>query len=129
MRRRLRMKKVVAIVIGVCMIATNISPIGAKAATKKFDVQLVGQSSDFLSGYYVTYKINGVTYRSDEAAQRINQIAFDHMEEADRKKVLNVFAYQPNKRWDQFGKDYSQEMVDWYNDVTGGRRDKTFCRY
>ena len=39
--------------------------------------------------YWVKYTINGVEYRSDEAAERVNQIAWGAMSHEDRLKTMD----------------------------------------
>ena len=113
------LKRIGAVVLSVSLIIGCIAPVKVEASDSKFDVSLTKTSGDILSGYYVEYTINGLKYRSDEVGQKINQIAFDHMSDSDKRKVLGVFAYQPKIRWNQFGKEFSQDMADWYNDVSG----------
>ncbi|MDO5318896.1 MAG: leucine-rich repeat protein [bacterium] len=64
-------------------------PLAADAVEVK--VTGFGTDSFFDWGYYITYTVNGRTYRSDEVGQRINQIAWEHMSEQDKKNVIDAY--------------------------------------
>ncbi|MBR3297226.1 MAG: hypothetical protein IKI65_05245, partial [Firmicutes bacterium] len=82
-------------------------------------MRLTGSSSDFMSGYYVTYEINGNEYRSDQVGSTINRLAWNGMSESERRSVMRVFAFAPDRRIEQFGSEGSREMTDYINEKQG----------
>ncbi len=100
----------------VCMLFQPVTALGADSTSGSNDmkVEIVKTSSDYGSGYYVAYTINGIPYRSDIAGKRINQIAFTHMSDEQKEKTLFTFGFGLNERINQFGMDFSGEMAAWY---------------
>ena len=60
----------------IAAIALAFAATTATAAAKKLEVRITATSGSGKYGYWVEYTINGVKYRSDQAAERINQIAW-----------------------------------------------------
>ena len=91
----------------------------ATAAAKKLDVRITATSGSGKYGYWIEYTLNGVKYRSDQAAERINQIAWSGMSHDDRLKVIENVYSVGDARNVQFGKDFASNMTYWYNQVKG----------
>ena len=101
----------------VAVIAMAFAATTATAA-KKIEVKVTNYSGEPLLGYWVEYEINGVKYRSDRAPVRMNQIAWEHMSDADRETtVRNVYGVF-NARRDQFG-DKAEELGYWFDKKQG----------
>jgi uncharacterized coiled-coil protein SlyX len=56
---------------------------------------------------------------SDLTGTHINNVAFDHMSNADKVRTMHAFGWMiaPCKR--QFGAEFSGKMADWYNEYSG----------
>ena len=65
----------------------------AATAADAVEVVFTGSGRDHLLdyGYYIEYTIDGRAYRSDTTGQRINQIAWEHMSEQDKKNVIDAY--------------------------------------
>ena len=88
-------------------------------AKPELKVTVTAEHKDAASGYCIEYTINGVPYRSDCAAQRVNQIAWENMSDDDRKKtMLCVFGALGHPE-QQFGGKFAVEMQTWYRDASG----------
>ncbi len=86
---------------------------------KDMKVVITKTSSNYGDGYYVAYTINGIPYRTDTAGIRINQIAFKHMSDDDRKTTMMTYGFALQERVKQFGKTYSDDMAAWYREFSG----------
>ena len=87
-------------------------------AEKKPEVKVVDSSGEPLFGYWIKYTINGIEYRSDRAPIRINQIAWEYMNDEDRETtVRNVYGVF-NARKEQFG-DKAEELGYWFDKKQG----------
>ena len=102
----------------VAAIALAFAALTATAAAKKLEVKVTGSRHDGIQ-YWVKYTINGVEYRSDQAAERVNQIAWGAMSHEDRLKTMEAVYSVGNARKAQFGEGFAANMTFWYNEVKG----------
>ncbi len=111
-------KRAIGLMLALAMLG-GLLPLNALAADGHSPVRVTGSGSDFLTGYYVTYELNGVEYRSDRVGQAINRRAWANMSDSDRRAALRVFAFAPDYRKEQFGETGSAEMTGWINEKQG----------
>ena len=113
------MKKRIPCLLLALALTLGLLPLSAFAEEETHSVRLTGTSSDFMSGYYVTYELNGVEYRSDQVGSAVNRLAWNGMSDSDRRTLMYVYAFAPDRRMEQFGADGSQEMADYINEKQG----------
>ena len=87
-------------------------------AAKKLDVKVIGSRDDGIQ-YWVKYTINGVEYRSDQALERVNQLAWENMSDEDKETVVCKVHGVWDARKEQFGEGFAAAMGRWYDDMKG----------
>jgi hypothetical protein len=107
-------KRFISLLLTLALLA---GALPAHAAVNK--VKVTRTSGDFLSGYYVVYNVDGVELRSDELGANTNYDLFQHLSTADKKQLMNNYAFGPGWLQEQFGTDNVAKMNDWWNDDSG----------
>ena len=96
----------------------------AFGAAQRLTVKVTKTSSDPISGYWVEYTINGMKYRSDQTGWKINTIAWEGMNDADREKTIKAVYGVYDARKLQFGSATAQDMGDWFDFKKGWKHGK-----
>ena len=100
----------------ITMLALAFAATTATAAAK-LDVKVTGSRHNGFQ-YWVKYTINGVEYRSDQAPEKINQIAWKHMSDDDKMTTVTSVYGIWDAREVQFG-SVAFEMGKWYDEKMG----------
>ena len=102
----------------IAAIALAFAATTATAAAKKLNVKVIGSRDDGIQ-YWVKYTINGVEYRSDQALERVNQLAWENMSDEDKETVVCKVYGVWDARKEQFGEGFAAAMGRWYDDMKG----------
>lgn len=105
------------------LVGLPINSIKADAADgetrQELDVKIV---SAVPRSCHVVYTIKGIKYESDKAGSRINQMAWTHMSTENRRAVMDAYHWCIDRRKSDFGREFSGEMADWFNEQCGWKQ-------
>ena len=93
-------------------------------AAERLQVKVTKTSSNPIDGYWVEYTINGKKFRSDQTGEKINTMAWEGMNDADREKTVNAVYGVGDARKLQFGSQTAPAMGDWYDFKKGWKHGK-----
>lgn len=110
------MKKIIAGVLTFCIILALMPAIVLAAPA---EVTIAGEGITLFWEKYVVFEYHGERLRSDQLTPKFNQMLWEKLSNADRKKLTSSYNIYYRDLKEHFGKESADNICKWNREYTG----------